>query len=78
MRRLIVLASVLVAVILAGSPATAATKPLPVPYNFLPAAVLGGAPDSNAPGTNDWTGNQGTNWQTYDRCSRTTATACSR
>ena len=55
MRRLIVLASVLVAVILAGSPATAATKPLPVPYNFLPAAVLGGTPDSNAPGTNDWT-----------------------
>ncbi len=41
-RRFIVLASVLVAVILAGSPATAATNPLPVRYNFLPAAVLGG------------------------------------
>ena len=55
MRRLIVLASVIASVLLAGSPATAATKPLPVPYNFLPAAILGGTPDANAPGTNDWT-----------------------
>lgn len=55
MRRLTVLASVLAAVILAGSPASAATKPLPVPYNFLPAAILGGTPNANAPGTNDWT-----------------------
>ncbi len=55
MRRLTVLASVLAAVILAGSPATAAAKPLPVPYNFLPAAILGGTPNANAPGTNDWT-----------------------
>ena len=28
---------------------------MPVPYNFLPAAILGGAPNANAPGTNDWT-----------------------
>lgn len=55
MRRLIVLASVIASVLLAGSPATAATKPLPVPYNFLPAAILGGTPGANAPGTNDWT-----------------------
>ncbi len=55
MRRLIVLASVLAATMLTGSPASAATKPLPVPYNFLPAAVFGGTPNANAPGTNDWT-----------------------
>ncbi len=55
MRRLITLATVVVALVLAGSPATAATTPLPVPYNFLPAAILGGMPDANAPGTNDWT-----------------------
>jgi triacylglycerol lipase len=40
---------------LAAQPAQAATKPLPVPYNFLPAAVFGGLPDADAPGTNDWT-----------------------
>lgn len=28
--------------------------PLPVPYNFLPSAVLGGMPYSSAPGTNDF------------------------
>jgi triacylglycerol lipase len=38
--------------VLAVSPAHAAV--LPVPYNFLPAAILGGSPDANAPGTNDW------------------------
>lgn len=54
MRRIIILATALIALVLAGSPATAATKPLPVPYNFLPAAVLGGTPNANAPGTNDW------------------------
>jgi triacylglycerol lipase len=27
---------------------------LPVQYNFLPAAIFGGAPNANAPGTNDW------------------------
>ncbi len=54
MRRTITLAAALIALILAGSPSMAATAPLPVPYNFLPAAMLGGAPDANAPGTNDW------------------------
>ncbi len=54
MRRLIVLASVLAAGILAASPASAAPAPLPVPYNFLPSAILGGTPDASAPGTNDW------------------------
>jgi len=54
MRRILVMAAVLVAVLLGGSPASAETKPLPVPYNFLPAAILGGAPGASAPGTNDW------------------------
>jgi triacylglycerol lipase len=54
MRRIIALATLLIAAVLTGAPATAASKPLPVPYNFLPAAVLGGTPGSNAPGTNDW------------------------
>jgi triacylglycerol lipase len=35
-------------------PVAAADKPLPVPYNFLPSALLGGVPGSDAPGTNDW------------------------
>ncbi len=55
MRRMTTLAAVLVALVLAGTPATATAKPLPVPYNFLPSAILGGTPDANAPGTNDWT-----------------------
>jgi triacylglycerol lipase len=39
---------------LAFSPASAAqAERLPVPYNFLPSAVLGGA-QTDAPGTNDW------------------------
>lgn len=54
MRRIIALASILVATVLSAAPAQAADRPLPVPYNFLPAAVLGGTPESNAPGTNDW------------------------
>lgn len=37
-----------------GAPATAASKPLPVPYSFLPTAIFGGVPGSNAPGTNNW------------------------
>jgi triacylglycerol lipase len=47
------LAAVLAAVPAAG-PASAA-DPLPVPYQFIPSALLGGMPDANAPGTNDWT-----------------------
>lgn len=54
MRRMIILATALIALVLAGTPAMAASKPLPVPYNFLPAAIFGGTPDANAPGTNDW------------------------
>jgi triacylglycerol lipase len=55
MRRLTTVLSSLAAtaaLVLAGPGAVASQ--LPVPYNFLPAAVLGGAPGSNAPGTNDW------------------------
>ncbi len=55
MRRLITLSTFVTALVLAATPATAATTPLPVPYNFLPSALLGGLPDANAPGTNDWT-----------------------
>ncbi len=42
---------------LAASPAQAATPPpLPVPYSFLPSAVLAGLGiDADAPGSNDWT-----------------------
>jgi triacylglycerol lipase len=55
MRRVIIVVAVLVASLASAAPGEAATKPLPVPYNFLPAAILGGAPNSSAPGTNDWT-----------------------
>jgi triacylglycerol lipase len=40
--------------VLAVAPAASAADPLPVPYQFLPTAVLGGMPDAEAPGTNDW------------------------
>ncbi len=39
---------------LIGAPAQADTKPLPVPYSFLPNAAFGGMPGADAPGTNDW------------------------
>jgi triacylglycerol lipase len=46
----------LAALLLGSAPAPAtAADPLPVPYQFLPSAVLGGLPDADAPGTNDWT-----------------------
>jgi triacylglycerol lipase len=55
-RRVVIVVSALIAsIVLAAPSASAATRPLPVPYNFLPAAILGGAPAANAPGTNDWT-----------------------
>ena len=54
MRRVIILVTAVIASLALAAPASAATKPLPVPYNFLPAAILGGAPNANAPGTNDW------------------------
>jgi len=37
-------------------PAPSYAAPLPVPYYFLPSAVIGGLPpNSNPPGANDWT-----------------------
>ena len=50
------LAALLVALVAGLVPSAAgAEEPLPVPYQFLPTAILGGQPDANAPGTNDWT-----------------------
>ena len=55
MHRVILAVSTFVAsLVLVSPPASAATKPLPVPYQFLTSAILGGAPGANAPGTNDW------------------------
>ena len=53
-RFLLLLATALTAGVLAAPPASAEPAPLPVPYGFLPQAVLGGMPDANAPGTNDF------------------------
>jgi triacylglycerol lipase len=39
--------------VFAATPAGAADQ-LPVPYQFIPSAVLGGLPNADAPGTNDW------------------------
>jgi len=56
MRRVAVILSALAAVLLPGAASpVGAADPLPVPYQFLPSAILGGTPDANAPGTNDWT-----------------------
>jgi triacylglycerol lipase len=52
----VVLASllgVLLAPVLASAPASASDQ-LPVPYQFIPSALLGGMPGADAPGTNDW------------------------
>jgi triacylglycerol lipase len=35
-------------------PGATAGDALPVPYQFIPSALLGGMPDADAPGTNDW------------------------
>lgn len=53
MRRLTALFSVLLGFVLLA-PSAQGAKPLPVPYDFLPAAIFGGVPGANAPGTNDW------------------------
>jgi triacylglycerol lipase len=37
-----------------AAPAAVAGDALPVPYQFIPSALLGGMPDADAPGTNDW------------------------
>ena len=54
MRRILALVVALLLAMSIAAPAGAATKPLPVPYSFLPTAVFGGTPDADAPGTNDW------------------------
>ncbi|MET3963370.1 triacylglycerol lipase [Marmoricola sp. OAE513] len=54
MRRLTSLLIGLLAVGFLTAPAQAADKPLPVPYSFLPNALFGGVPGSDAPGTNDF------------------------
>jgi triacylglycerol lipase len=56
MRRVtVVLTAVLAAqLLLATAPVATADDALPVPYQFIPSAILGGEPDANAPGTNDW------------------------
>ncbi|MDN5745967.1 MAG: lipase family protein [Nocardioidaceae bacterium] len=53
---LVLLAVVLLAgTLLRPTVASAETDdPLPVPYGFLPAAILNGLPNANAAGTNDW------------------------
>lgn len=59
MRRVVVvlaaLAAALLPVVDAASAGADTADPLPVPYQFLPSAILGGMPDADAPGTNDWT-----------------------
>ncbi len=41
--------------LLTAAPARAADRPLPVPYSFLPAAVIAGLSfDADPPGANDW------------------------
>lgn len=58
LRRALTTVAVLLALLgglLAAPPAQADTKPLPVPYSFLPNAAFGGMPGANAPGTNDFT-----------------------
>ena len=42
--------------LVAGAPAQAADRPLPVPYSFLPSAVIAGlGVNADPPGANDWT-----------------------
>lgn len=58
-RRIAALAALVAAALpltaLAPSPAGAAAGDLPVPYGFIPSAVIGGLPpNGNAPGSNDW------------------------
>jgi triacylglycerol lipase len=54
-RRIAAVAACLAALVAGALAAPAfAADPLPVPYQFLPPAVLGGMPGADAPGTNDW------------------------
>jgi triacylglycerol lipase len=52
-RRTVLIALTLLAALLVGVPAAPASEKYPVPYNFLPYAVVGGAQE-DAPGSNDW------------------------
>ena len=53
---LLAIVALLVAALPASTSAAATDPPLPVPYTFLPTAVLAGYPfGADAPGTNDWT-----------------------
>ena len=58
MRRIVVLLVGVLGVLgplpASGAAAGAADR-LPVPYQFIPSAVIGGGPGADAPGTNDWT-----------------------
>ncbi|HEX7716442.1 MAG TPA: alpha/beta fold hydrolase [Marmoricola sp.] len=57
MRRTAAAAACLVALLigaLVASPSAGAADQLPVPYQFIPAALAGGLPGADAPGTNDW------------------------
>ena len=56
MRRTAVVLACLAAALLGPGavPTATADDPLPVPYQFIPSALLGGMPDAEAPGTNDW------------------------
>ena len=49
-----VLVCLIVLLGIAAAPPASASDQLPVPYQFLPPAVLGGLPNADAPGTNDW------------------------
>lgn len=55
MRRIVLTVVSALALASLMGPARAATAPLPVPYQFLPSVINGGAPGANAPGTNIWT-----------------------
>jgi triacylglycerol lipase len=46
--------AVVLSTVLGTARPAAAGDPLPVPYQFIPSALLGGSPDASAPGTNDW------------------------
>lgn len=54
-RALVVLATLTALVPALGTAPASASDRLPVPYQFLPAALVGGVPGASAPGTNDWT-----------------------
>lgn len=54
MRRTAAVLACLAAAFLGPAPGASAEDPLPVPYQFIPSALLGGSPDADAPGTNDW------------------------